>query len=172
MPGRGLGPTNFVMFGLTIPQPDFVQPSGPRKPEGVTVKPLVDLGDVAAAYVVAFQTQQSPFELAVVREALLRLLDARDFLGYQLARANGAISGVEFKKIAKRYLREPGKTDADQLREKVHVLTQLIGERVDSDTVAVAFHCHLDEAEAALRHVARELRAGLGTSGALPAEGK
>jgi hypothetical protein len=97
--------------------------------------------------------------IEVAREALLALLDARDFLGYQLAYSKGLIEKEEFQRIAEPYLKAPEAVDASELLKKVSALVALIGHRADTETVATVLRCDLDDAADALRGVARSIGA-------------
>jgi hypothetical protein len=95
--------------------------------------------------------------LSVSREAMLSLLDTRDFLGYQLAHAKGTIGIEEFRAIASDFLARIQPVDPQVLASKTRALIQLIGTRADSDTVSTVFSCELDEAEAAIVEVTNQI---------------
>lgn len=87
--------------------------------------------------------------LNVVHDAIVGLLDARDFLGYQLAHANGEMDDAELAELSKTYLIECKFTD-EQLAERVAVLAAIINERMDADVVATAFRCRYGQAHRVL----------------------
>jgi hypothetical protein len=95
--------------------------------------------------------------LYVAREAVLSLLDTRDFLGYQLAHAKGGVDDEEFRAIAARFLRRTKPADQITINEKVRTLVQLVGDRADTDTVSTIFNCEIEEAEAALTAAALQI---------------
>ena len=101
----------------------------------------------------------SQLAMATASEVVHALLDARDFLGYQLARAKGRLSNEEFREIAKKYMVTRRYTDPDELASKTLTLVRLIGARADSDTVSTVFNCEIDEAESALQLVVARLGA-------------
>jgi hypothetical protein len=96
---------------------------------------------------------------AVAKEALLNLLDARDFLGYQLSYANGGMDKETFDAIAAKYLYSVAPTMGD-LADRIEVLLDLLPpERLDADAVSVMLNCGIDQAEGALTIVASRIRA-------------
>ena len=100
-------------------------------------------------------------EREVIREALLNLLDARDFLGYQLGRANGCIDDVTFEEVVAGYLLSAPVTDLAVVAGKAEVLLRLLPpERLDSDALSVMLKCDTNVAEAALRVVAQRINTG------------
>lgn len=88
----------------------------------------------------------------VVREAIRHLLRNRDFLGYQLARANGSMSDAQFEEVAEEYLRQEDLPDAT-LNHRVAVLRDLMP-GADSEELSVMLGCDLGKT--------RELRANSG----------
>jgi hypothetical protein len=95
--------------------------------------------------------------LAVSRESILSLLDTRDFLGYQLAHANGRIGDDDFREIAAGYLAKIHPADPASLASKVKTLVSIVGSRADTDTVSTVFNCEVDDAERALNEVAMQI---------------
>ncbi len=95
--------------------------------------------------------------LEVSREAMLSLLDTRDFLGYQLAHAKHSISSEEFRAIASEFLARIQPVEPALLVSKTRALIQLIGDRADSDIVSTVFNCDLEEAEVAIGEVTKEI---------------
>ena len=104
----------------------------------VTIRPCPDILELVEA----------------ARTALRNLLDARDFLGYQLSHAHGCMTDEQFSELSQDYLSLVQRSD-DELTRRTAALVTLLGDRVDSDTVAVAFKCDLDQASRALTTVAR-----------------
>lgn len=91
----------------------------------------------------------SPGAFAVARRALVALIDAREFLGYQLSHANGGIDDETLEEFATRYLRHE-LWDAAKLEEAVEELASLIPDRLDADVVATVFACDVDLASRVL----------------------
>jgi hypothetical protein len=86
----------------------------------------------------------------VAQEVIGALLDARDFLGYQLSHANGCMSEVDLNEIADRHLTVRSCTDAELARKTI-ILAGLIPGRVDVDVVATVFRCEIVQAGRVLR---------------------
>jgi hypothetical protein len=84
------------------------------------------------------------FETEVIREVITALLDARDFLGYQLAHANNCMTDKQLDEIAEQYLKRKTYTIED-LRERIRVLKSLIGDRVDADVISTVFRCDYEK---------------------------
>jgi hypothetical protein len=103
-----------------------------------------------------FTGQSSNGTFAVVEEAIRALLDARDFLGYQLSHANGNMTDAELDEIADEYLHPPVKRIPGDLRERIRVLKAVLGysaDRLDSEAISLIFRCTLDDAMTALREL-------------------
>jgi hypothetical protein len=94
--------------------------------------------------------------LAAAKKAILGLLDARDFLGFQLGHVDGSISDEVFEELAQKYLKPADHSDAE-LATMTEALAELIREKIDSDVVAVAFNCDIEAAERALLVAARRI---------------
>jgi hypothetical protein len=87
----------------------------------------------------------------VARDAIIALLDTRDFLGYQLSHANGGMDDAQLEEIAQKYLKTTT-LSPKLLREKVQALRKLIGDRfVDVDVVSTVFRCDIEQAREALK---------------------
>jgi hypothetical protein len=98
--------------------------------------------------------------LAAAKQAIGGLLDSRDFLGIQLSHAGGCVTDDAFELLADKYLHVEQRSE-EELATLTLALAQLIGSRIDSDIVSVAFKCDLDTAERALSTAAKRLSAGL-----------
>jgi hypothetical protein len=85
----------------------------------------------------------------VAREVIESLLDNRDFLGYQLALANGCMDEAQFEEIADKYLAIQTNSDA-ALAKKSALLAALVPRRFDADLVSVALKCDIEQAERAI----------------------
>jgi hypothetical protein len=74
--------------------------------------------------------------------ALRSLLDARDFLGYQLSHANGGMSDLELDCVAQRYLRKSSLStwEENTLKKYVAVLAKLIPNRLDAEVINTIFN--------------------------------
>ena len=90
----------------------------------------------------------------VAREAILGLLDTRDFMSYQLSHANGGMSDEQLEEIAQEYCR-PSTWDLAILQDHVRVLHNLISNRLDADVVSTVFQCSFEEARQALEAIER-----------------
>ena len=88
----------------------------------------------------------------VARNAILALLEARDFVSYQLSHANGGMSNEQLEEIAQKYCC-PSSWDPTVLQDHVRVLHDLIGDRLDADVVSTVFQCSFEEARQALEAV-------------------
>lgn len=93
--------------------------------------------------------------LDIVRKVIIALIEARDFLGYQLSHAKGMISDDEMVKITRLYtanLRVP--KNPQQVAEELVVIERLMernGNPLDVDLVATMFRCSADVAIEAMR---------------------
>src|SRR5262245_9815905 len=76
--------------------------------------------------------------LICAREAILSLLDNLDFLGYQLALANGCMDQSQFDELAERYLATHQRSDED-LARMAAFLAVLVPNRFDAELVSMAF---------------------------------
>jgi hypothetical protein len=99
--------------------------------------------------------------LAAAKNALLGLIDARDFLGFQLSQAAGTMPDEAFEALADKYLQTCDWNES-RLTDLVEALVHLLGDRVDSDLVSVAFKCEIDVAERALRAAAQRMTGNRG----------
>lgn len=80
---------------------------------------------------------------SVFRLSLRNLLDARDFLGYQLSHANGGMTDDEMEKISSKYLRNSllgSAWEENTLKTYVAVLARLIPDRLDAEVINTIFH--------------------------------
>ena len=91
----------------------------------------------------------------VVRRAIVALLDAREFLGYQLTHAQGAIDDAELDDIADKYLRQDSWSD-DELANDVAALAEIISDRLDADVISTVFACDPIQAQRVLKRVAAQ----------------
>lgn len=89
--------------------------------------------------------------ISVAREVIYALADNRDFLGYQLALAEGQIDQEQFDEIANRYLASSPNKDDTGLVEKVAILAAIAPDKFDSDFVSVALRCDIDNATRAIQ---------------------
>jgi hypothetical protein len=89
----------------------------------------------------------------VARKAIVALLDARDFLAYQLSHANGGMDDTELEQLAQEYLRREA-WDDEQLCDSVAELAELIPDRLDADVIMTVFACNVDQASRVLTRVA------------------
>lgn len=89
----------------------------------------------------------------VARKAIIALLDARDFLAYQLSHANGSIDDAELDRIADQYLRHETWND-QALATEVAELAELIPDRLDAEVVSTVFACDPEQASRVLVQVA------------------
>ncbi len=83
-------------------------------------------------------------EIQVIREAIVVLIRNREFLGYQLSHANGGMDDAQLDEIAAEYLVERHYTDED-LRGRLKILRQLVGDRLDAETASTMLQCSLDQ---------------------------
>ncbi|MBM3983055.1 MAG: hypothetical protein FJ304_22835 [Planctomycetes bacterium] len=88
--------------------------------------------------------------LEVAREALFSLLENRDFLGYQLAHANGSLSDQEMDAIADAFFGTAPVFDESAVARKAAFLAGIIQERLDPELVSTVFRCELGQAERAI----------------------
>lgn len=99
--------------------------------------------------------------LDVARKVIIALIDARDFLGYQLSHAKGMIPDDEMAKITRLYtanLRVP--KDPQQVAADLAVIEGLMetkGFSLDVDLVATMFRCTADVAIEAIEHHKRRV---------------
>lgn len=83
------------------------------------------------------------FEIHVIRNAILKMLRQRDFLGYQLSHANGGMDDEQLEEIAQEYLGEITYTDAD-LVARLRVLRGLLGEALDPGAASTMLQCGIN----------------------------
>lgn len=95
--------------------------------------------------------------LRVARDAILSLVENRDFLGFQLAHANGAMSDGDMDIIADKFLSGPRVFDETEVARKAAFLAGIVPEKFDAELVSLVFHCELDEAERAIRNATDNL---------------
>jgi len=84
-------------------------------------------------------------ETEVIREVIVALLDARDFLAYQITHAKGHMTDKQLDEIATQYLKCKTYTIED-LKKRVDVLRSLIGDKVDVDVISTVFQCDYKQA--------------------------
>lgn len=92
--------------------------------------------------------------IAVGKEAIVALIKARDFLGYQLSFANGAMTETQLNECADEYLDYDVDHSIESIARKTAYLSMLLGAEhcalVDAELVSTLFKCELDVAEASL----------------------
>jgi hypothetical protein len=88
--------------------------------------------------------------LSVAKEAIISLLDERDFFGAQLSHVNGEISDDAFEEILDARAAKATHVDREILAQKTARLGMLIKDRIDADVVSTVFSCSLDQARSAL----------------------
>jgi len=92
---------------------------------------------------------------SILRRALVSLLDARDFLGFQLSHANGLMSESQLDEVSSSYLKIEVWEDA-ALADAVTLLASLIPDRLDADVVSTMFSCSVTQASRILLRVASQ----------------
>lgn len=86
-------------------------------------------------------------------EAILSLLNKRDFLGLQLDLASGSISRDVFFENASQYLGEAVDVDEDILYEKSQLLIGTVPYEFDAETISSVFSCPIWQAEKAILRI-------------------
>jgi hypothetical protein len=89
-------------------------------------------------------------------DVVLSLLDAREFMAYQLSYANGCMAQERYDEIVSRFLGDYRYMSDQTLASKCAVLYAFIPERLDSDVVAAAFKVEATQAARALQLAATE----------------
>ena len=92
----------------------------------------------------------------VARKAIVALLDARDFLAYQLTHANGGMTDEQLDEIAKRYVGHNKGLDEEELQAAVVELASLISDRLDAEVISTVFSCKINQASRVLIRAATE----------------
>jgi hypothetical protein len=102
----------------------------------------------------------------VAARAIRSLLKNRDFLGLQLAQAQGCLTEDQLLDASREHMTLRSWSD-DDLRREVAALVYLIREQADADVVSTIFRTDLAQAGRALSFVAKQLSDGSGYA-ALP----
>ena len=97
----------------------------------------------------------------VARAAIVALIDARDFLAYQLSHAQGGMTDEQLDAIADEYLRHETWVDAE-LQLQIRALAELIPDRLDAETVSTIFACDIEQASRVLASSAERAAIGVG----------
>lgn len=85
----------------------------------------------------------------VVKDAIINLLRARDFLGHQLSHAFGFITDVDLDVIAEKYC-YPNEKTIHELKHRATTLLHILGDKLDLDNLSIMLGCSLDEARTTL----------------------
>lgn len=91
----------------------------------------------------------SDHRISIVQRALDNALDARDLMGYKLTHAQGHLDDEEFQEI-RDDLGASIESEPDALLCAAYVLSQMLGDRFDSDVLSMLFRCKLEDATAAI----------------------
>lgn len=96
----------------------------------------------------------------VARRALVALLEARDFLGYQLTHANGGMTDEQLEEIASEYLTpKSARSDAEVIAD-ARALRAILGARLDIDALSTMLGVPVEQALRAMRAVLSETACG------------
>lgn len=103
----------------------------------------------------------SPQMIATAREVVERLVDVRDFLGYQLSHATGMMDDVAFGEIADKYLlADPGvDMNVSAIAIKIALLARLLRktpQQVGAELVSTVFCCNIDVAQQAIEEAEKK----------------
>lgn len=112
---------------------------------------------ISRAIVDYYVTQFNSNTCAVVDEAIQALVESREFLGFQLAYAQGNISEEEFGKHISAYLAEKSKIATEDLSKKISTLYSVLSKPLDSETLSVMFNCEVEDIEQALSNLSTQL---------------
>jgi hypothetical protein len=89
-------------------------------------------------------------ESSLIRRALLGLLDAQDFLGYQLTHANGGMSDDQLNGIADEHFAKRALWTEEDIVAVTRELAGLIPDRLDALLVSVITGCDIELASRVL----------------------
>lgn len=95
--------------------------------------------------------------LQVAREAILALLDNRDFLGYQLSHAHGTISDEQMDGIVDEHFSKAGSFKEGDAARKAAFLAGIVPERFDAELLSTVLGCDIEQAEKAIAIAAKNL---------------
>ena len=94
----------------------------------------------------------------IYRDAIIGLLNHREFLGYQLSHAHGYMTDEELSKISDEYFAGRKVWPQVELVLRAKVLAELLDGELDSDVFSTMFNIDLCESSEAMLVAAKEMR--------------
>jgi len=88
-----------------------------------------------------------------ITSLILAIVDARDFMSYQLSRAHGYITRKEYNNAIKKYKESIGKEGDDILVTRCKILYELFGNCLDIDIICTCLKCDFVQAFRVYREV-------------------